>query len=261
MSAKSQSTTERGKLEKRVAVVTGAASGIGLGVSRCLAEAGYPVAMLDVQEDLLKQVVEDLQAKDLKVLGWTVDVSNREQVDAAMAGVREKLGPVAIMVTNAGIDAYDVFTEISLERWNRVLAINLTGTFNCIQSAIPDMVNAKWGRVITISSQSAQSGAPNRACYVASKGGIIALTKAISFDYAPLGITANTIPPSLIDTPMARRATEAGQFPGIEVVIPFIPVRRPGTPDDIAEACVFLCSDGAGFITGQQIGVNGGMYI
>jgi 2-hydroxycyclohexanecarboxyl-CoA dehydrogenase len=261
MSRETRSINERAKSEKRVAVVTGAASGIGLGVSRRLAEAGYPVAMLDLQDELLKQVVRELQAEDLKVLGWTVDVSDRSQVDAAMEGVRAKFGPISVLVTSAGVDANDVFTEITLERWNRVLAINLTGTFNCIQSAIPDMVNAKWGRVITISSQSAQSGAPNRAHYVASKGGIIALTKAISFDYAPLGITANTIPPSLIDTPMARQATAAGHFPGVEVIVPFIPVRRAGTPDDIAEACVFLCSDGAGFITGQQIGVNGGMYI
>jgi 2-hydroxycyclohexanecarboxyl-CoA dehydrogenase len=252
---------ERAKLERRVAVVTGAASGIGLGVSRGLAEAGYPVAMLDVQDELLKQAVRELQSADLKVFGWTVDVTRREQVDAALAGVRQKLGPIAIMVTNAGVDACEVFTEISVERWNEVLAINLTGTFNCIQSAIPDMVNGKWGRIITVSSQSAQSGAPNRAHYVASKGGIIALTKALSFDYAPLGITANTIPPSIIDTPMVTRAVAAGHFPGIDVVVPFIPVRRAGTPGDIAEACAFLCSDGAGFITGQQIGVNGGMYM
>ena len=260
MSQKTNSN-DRAKLEKRVAVVTGAASGIGLGVSRCLAQAGYPVAMFDVQAELLDRVVRELRAEDLKVFGWTVDVANRGQVDAAISAVRSKFGSIAIVVTSAGIDANDVFTDITLERWNHVLAVNLTGTFNCIQSAIGDMVNAKWGRIITISSQSAQSGAPTRAHYVASKGGIIALTKAISYDYAPLGITANTIPPSIIDTPMATKATEAGHFPGVDVIVPFIPVRRAGTPDDVAQACLFLCSDGAGFITGQQIGVNGGMYI
>ena len=247
--------------QKRVAVVTGAASGIGLGVSRRLAEAGYPVAMFDVQTERLQKAVAELEANRCRVAGWTVDVSIRSQVDAAIQEVRERLGPISILVTSAGVDGHAVFTELSLDAWNRILAINLTGTFNCIQSAIPDMIAAKWGRIVTISSQSAQSGAPNRAHYVASKGGIIALTKAISFDYAPLGITANTIPPSIIDTPMATQATEAGHFPGIDVIVPFIPVRRPGTPDDVAEACLFLCSDRAGFITGQQIGVNGGMYI
>ena len=261
MSKSTQATSDNAKLAKRVAVVTGAASGIGLGVSRRLAEAGYPVAMFDLQEDLLKQVVSELQAEDLRVAGWTVDVSKRETVDAGLKGVRDRFGPVSIMVTNAGIDVSGPFTDISLEAWNRTLNVNLTGTFHCIQAVISDMVEAKWGRVITISSQSAQSGAPNRAAYVASKGGIIALTKAISFDYAPHGITANTIPPSLIDTPMAQRAVAAGEFPALDTLTPFIPVRRPGTPDDIAQTCVFLCSDGASFITGQQIGVNGGMYI
>jgi NAD(P)-dependent dehydrogenase (short-subunit alcohol dehydrogenase family) len=261
MNQRNQATNERAKLEKRVVVVTGAAEGIGLGVTRRLAEAGYPVAMFDVQEELLKRVVQELQGNDLKVFGWTVDVSNRSQVDAAVQAVREKLGPISIMVTNAGIDGSGSFTDITLESWNHMLAVNLTGTFNCIQSAISDMVHAKWGRIITVSSQAAQSGAPNRAHYVASKGGIIALTKALSYDYAPLGITANTIPPSIIDTPMVRRATAAGHFPEVDTLAPFIPVRRPGTPADIAEACLFLCSDGASFITGQQIGVNGGMYM
>jgi NAD(P)-dependent dehydrogenase (short-subunit alcohol dehydrogenase family) len=190
-----------------------------------------------------------------------VDVSQRGQVDAAMKAVRAELGPIAIVVTSAGIDDSAPFTEITLDRWNRVLAINLTGAFNCIQSAIPDMVTSGWGRVVTISSQSAQSGAPDRAHYVASKGGLIALTKALSYEFAPKGITVNTIPPSIIDTPMVKRATDSGLFPSIDVIASMTPVRRAGTPEDVAAACVFLCGDEAGFITGQQIGVNGGWYM
>ena len=138
--------------------------------------------------------------------------------------------------------------------------MNLTGTFLCIQAVVPEMLTAKWGRVVTISSSSAQSGAPRMAHYVASKAGVIGLTKALAVDLAPHGITVNTIPPSIIDTPMARHA-EARGLMNIDAVAGMTPVRRAGTPDDIGATCAFLCSDQAGFITGQQIGVNGGWYL
>lgn len=139
--------------------------------------------------------------------------------------------------------------------------MNLTGTFTCVQAAVPDMLSAGWGRIVTIASSSAQSGAPNMAHYAASKGGVIGLTKAVAVELARSGITVNTIPPSLVDTPMARQAEAAGDFAGVDVVGPMVPLGRAGTPDDIAAACAFLCSDGGGYITGQIIGVNGGMYI
>ena len=123
------------------------------------------------------------------------------------------------------------------------------------------MVAAGWGRIVTISSSSAQSGAANMAHYAASKGGVISLTKALAVELARSGITVNTIPPSLVDTPMARHAEAAGDFPGVDVVAPMVPLGRAGTPADIAAACSFLCSDDASYITGQVIGVNGGMYI
>jgi NAD(P)-dependent dehydrogenase (short-subunit alcohol dehydrogenase family) len=151
--------------------------------------------------------------------------------------------------------------EITPETWDRIIAVNLTGTFSCVQAAVPDMLAADWGRIVTISSSSAQSGAPNMAHYAASKGGVISLTKALAGELARRGVTVNTIPPSLVDTPMVRNAEAAGDFPGVDVVAPRVPVGRAGTPADIAGACSFLCSDGASYITGQVIGVNGGMYI
>jgi NAD(P)-dependent dehydrogenase (short-subunit alcohol dehydrogenase family) len=240
----------------RVAVVTGGASGIGLGVGRRLAAAGHRVALLDLEADAVQKV-----AADLGVGGYAADVSDRAAVDAALDAVRADLGPIAIMVTCAGIDTSGPFTEITLESWERVLQVNLTGTFHCIQAVVPDMVEAGWGRIVTISSSSAQSGAPDRAAYAASKGGVIGFTKALAVELASKGITVNTIPPSIIDTPMARAGVESGAVPPIEVIAKMTPVGRAGTPDDIAAACEFLCSDDAGFITGQQIGVNGGWYI
>ena len=237
----------------RVAVVTGGASGIGLGVVRHLHAAGHPVAALDLQADAL-----DAVRAEWGVLTAQVDVTDRAAVDAAMDRVRNELGPISIIVTSAGIDGNARFADISLDDWDRMVKVNLGGTFNAVQSAVPDLVAAGWGRIITISSSSAQQGAGNRAHYVASKGGVIALTKALSYEYAPLGITANTIPPSIIDTPMSRSGEVKDH---IDTVINMTPVRRLGTPDDIGAMAAFLASDAAGFITGQQINVNGGWYM
>ncbi len=175
--------------------------------------------------------------------------------------VRAELGPVEILVTSAGIESFDPLLDITAELWDRILAVNLTGTFRCVQAAVPDMLAAGWGRIVTISSSSAQSGAPDMAHYAASKGGVIALTKALAVELARRGITANTVAPSLVDTPMARAAEAAGDFPGVDVVGPMVPLGRAGTAADIASACAFLCGEGGSYITGQIIGVNGGMYI
>ena len=245
----------------RVAVVTGAASGIGLAIGRRLAERGDRVALLDLQSDAVLQAAEGVGATGAQVIAAKVDVTDRGAVDDALDKVRAEFGPIEIMVTSAGLDAFESFTDITLESWERILAINLTGTFHCLQAAVPDMLAARWGRIVTISSSSAQSGAVRMAHYVASKGGVIGLTKALALELAPHGITVNTIPPGLIDTPMSRRAETAGDLPNLEKLAPRIPVRRAGTPDDIAALCVYLCSEGAGYITGQVIGVNGGMVL
>jgi len=245
----------------RVAVVTGAASGMGLAIARGLAGAGRAVALLDLDGDAAAAAADDLVRSDAAAIAAKVDVADRAGVDDAFDRVRAELGPVEILVTSAGFDEFRPFTEITVDAWEHVIGINLTGTFHCIQAAIPDMLAAGWGRIVTISSSSAQSGAARMAHYVASKGGVIGLTKALAVEYAPQGITVNTIPPGFIDTPMARRAEARGDLPSIDAVAARTPVRRAGTPDDIAAACVFLCSDEAGYITGQALNVNGGWYL
>ena len=175
--------------------------------------------------------------------------------------MRAELGPVEILVTSAGVESFDDVADITRELWDRIIAVNLTGTFTCVHAALPDMVAAGWGRIVTIASSSAQSGAPRMAHYTASKGGVISLTKSLAVELARNGITANTIPPSLVDTPMARTRRPSGDFPGVDLVGGMVPVGRAGTPDDIAAACSYLCSDGGSYVTGQVLGVNGGMYI
>jgi NAD(P)-dependent dehydrogenase (short-subunit alcohol dehydrogenase family) len=246
----------------RVAVVTGAASGMGLAIARHLAARGHRVGLLDLQGDTALQAAEDLRRQGATAVAVAADVTDRSAVDAALDGVRAQLGPIGIVVTAAGLDSFELFTDITAESWQRVLAINLTGTFHCLQAAVPDMIQAGWGRMVTISSSSAQSGAPRMAHYVASKSGVIGLTKALALELAPHGITVNTIPPGMIDTPMLRRAEAGGDIGNLEKIAPrVIPVGRLGAPDDVAATCGFLCSEEAAFITGQVIGVNGGMVL
>jgi 2-hydroxycyclohexanecarboxyl-CoA dehydrogenase len=245
----------------RVAVVTGGASGIGLAISRQLAARGDRVAILDIDGERAGEVADTLGRAGATALGCPVDVADRATVDGAFATIRAELGPVHVLVTSAGITAFEDFTDISLESWHRVLEVNLTGTFHCVQAAIPDMVAARWGRIVTIASSSAQRGSPRMAHYVASKGGVMALTKSLAREYAPYGITVNTIPPSGIETPMAQQSRVAGNVPDDETMKRAIPLGRLGTGDEVAAACVFLCSDLAGYITGQTLGVNGGSVL
>ncbi len=242
------------------AIVTGGASGIGLAISERLARDGAKVAVLDLDGDAAARAVTEIEREGGKAIACAVDVSDRAQVDAAVARARAELGPVLVLVNGAGMDAFDRFVDIGIELWERVISVNLTGTFHCTQAALPDMIEAKWGRIVNISSSSAQTGAVLMAHYSASKGGMIALTKSLALELAPLGITVNTIPPGSIDTPMSRRAADAGRFGGgtLDDVARHIPVRRIGLPEDIASACAYLVSDEAGYVTGQVIGVNGG---
>ncbi len=248
-------------MSPRVSVVTGAGSGIGLGIARRLAADGCAVALLDQDGDGVRAAADELAAGGARVAAHQVDVADRAALADVYGAVRGDLGPVTVVVTSAGIESFDPVTEITPEKWDRLLAVNLTGTFTCVQLAVPDMIEAGWGRIVTISSSSAQSGAPNMAHYAASKGGVIGLTKAFARELAAHGITANTIPPTIVDTPMARKAEAKGDVPSVDVMARMVPLGRAGTPEDIAAACSYLCSEEGGYVTGQVIGVNGGMYI
>jgi NAD(P)-dependent dehydrogenase (short-subunit alcohol dehydrogenase family) len=242
------------------AIVTGGASGIGLGISERLARDGAKVSVFDLDPEQAERAAKSIRDAGGDAIACEVDVSDRAQVDEAVERTRRELGPVLVLVNGAGKDGFDPIMEITTEQWERIIAVNLTGTFHCTQSVLPDMLEAKWGRIVNISSSSAQTGAALMAHYSASKGGVIALTKTLALELGPQGITVNTIPPGAIDTPMSRRAAEAGRFGGgtLDDVGRHLPVRRIGVPDDIAAACAYLVSDEAGYVTGQIIGVNGG---
>ncbi len=196
------------------AIVTGGASGIGLGISERLGRDGAKVSVFDLDLKLAEAAAQGIRDAGGEAIACEVDVSDRAQVDAAVARTRAELGPVLVLVNGAGKDGFDPFMEITTETWERILAVNLTGTFHCTQSVLPDMLEAKWGRIVNISSSGAQTGAALMAHYTASKGGVIALTKTLALELGPRGITVNTIPPGAVDTPMSRRAAEAGRFGG-----------------------------------------------
>lgn len=247
--------------ESRVAVVTGGASGIGLGICRALAAAGHRIAMLDVQEDLLAREAAALRETGAEVLALTADVVERAEMDAAYARVREAFGPIGIVVANAAIARAHDFLTLPAETWRRMLDVNLTGVFNTVQPALPDMIAARWGRIVAISSWAGQEGAPDRAHYACTKGGVIALTKALAQELAPHGITANSIAPAVVDTPMMAQSIALGELPALDVIVARIPVPRAGRPADMGHACAFLVSEGAGYVTGQVLAPNGGVYM
>ena len=229
----------------KTAVVTGGGSGIGQAVAQRLRADGLDVAIIDLRPSEAD-------------FAFTADVTDRPQVDAALAAIRAQLGPVTVLVNAAGLDGFKRFANISFEEWRRVVDVNLNGVFHVTQAVLPDMVEAGWGRIVNISSSSTHSGAPYMSHYVAAKSAVNGLTKSLALEYGPNGITVNAVPPGFIDTPMLRAAEQKGHLGDIEATIARTPVRRMGRPEDIAAACAFLISEEAGYITGQILGVNGG---
>jgi len=244
---------------ERTAIVTGGASGIGLAIAERLAVDGNAVAIFDRNGEAAEVAAAKIAAAGGTAIGATVDVTSRAQIDAGVGEVRRRLGAATILVNSAGLDGFDPFLKITLETWNRILEVNLTGTFQCCQAVVPDMIEAGWGRIVNISSSSAQGGQPFMTHYVASKAAVIGFTKALALELGPKGITVNTVPPGFIDTPMLRAAEGKGYLGGgVDEHAARTPVRRAGRPEDIAAACSFLVREEASYITGQVIGVNGG---
>jgi 2-hydroxycyclohexanecarboxyl-CoA dehydrogenase len=243
----------------RVAIVTGGGSGIGLAVGRRLAADGLAVAVFDRDGEAAETAAGTIASGGGTASGLMVDVTDRAAIEVGLAQVQDDLGRPTVLVNNAGVHAVEPFLSITPEKWDRVLDVNLTGTFNCCQAVVPGMIEAGWGRIVNISSSSAHSGQQYMAHYVAAKAGVIGFTKSLALELGPKGITVNTIPPGFIDTPMLRRQESKGLLgEGVEHHEKLTPVRRIGRPEDVAAMCSFLVRDEASYVTGQVLGVNGG---
>ncbi|PNU04109.1 SDR family NAD(P)-dependent oxidoreductase [Novosphingobium guangzhouense] len=245
----------------RVAIVTGAAAGIGAACSKRLAQDGIAVGVLDLDEERCAETVQAIRDAGGTSIALGADISSREQAAAAVAKCRDALGPISILVNNAGVTDFTPFEELTDERWDFVYAINVRGPMVMTQLVIKDMKDAGWGRIVNVSSSSAQTGALNMICYSSSKGAVVTMTRSMAQEFGPYGITVNNIPPgSVMGTIMSEANRERFQIP-TEVLLQTIPVRRMGEPADIANACAWLCHEASGYVTGQTIGVNGGRVV
>ena len=247
---------------ERTAVVTGGGSGIGEATCLRLARDGLAVGVLDVDGEAAGSVAREIESAGGRAAPVVADVSNRAEVDAAVATVREELGPVTVLVNNAGVENFTPFAAIDGDNWDRIMEVNLKGVYNTTQAVLQDMLDAGWGRIVNISSIGAQTGALNMSHYAASKGGVIALTRSLAIELGASGITVNAIAPSFILTPMSRRAIEGNRLPvSFEEIVKSYPIPRLGRPEEVAAACAFFASEDAGYITAQLLGVNGGAAV
>lgn len=243
----------------RVALVTGGGAGMGRATSLRLARDGRAVAVLDIDGDAAAAVADEIVQSGGTAMGVAADISDAARLDAALTEVRARLGPITILVNNAAVESFTPFEEIGEALWDRLMAVNLKGTFRVTQAVLPDMLAAGWGRIVNLSALGAQAGAPNMVHYTATKGGVIAMTRSLAIELGPRGITVNSVSPGFIDTPMARRAIDGDLFPvPYQDILATYPIPRIGRPEEVAAACAFFASDEAGYITAQLLGVNGG---
>ena len=246
-------------LSGRNAVVTGGASGIGRAICLRLARDGADVAVLDLDQGSGRQVADEVAALHRRAVAVEADVASAASVAAAVERLHAALGPVHILVNDAGIAGLVPLREMTEDEWDRMIAVHLKGAFNCTRAVLDDMVAAGWGRIVNVSSVAGLSGAPNLVHYSAAKAGLIGFTKALAGEVGPRGITVNAIAPGLIDTPMLQRSGWPDSL--TQVIIAQNPIKRIGTPEDIAAACAYLVSEEASYVTGQVLSPNGGGYL
>jgi len=240
-------------LAGRVAVVTGGARGLGLSMARALARHGVQVGLVDLLDDVhasAKALADDLGVESV---GTTADVTSADDVAAAFARIAETLGSPALLVNAAGITVWEDSLDVTAESWRRVIDINLTGTFLCARRGLGPMRERGYGRIVTISSGAGLDGGSEEcAHYAASKGGVIALTKALAKEYVRDGVLVNVVAPRAVRTPMLDGMTD-----GMDELVP---VGRIGEPDDVAAAVAFLCSAHASYVSGEVVVLNGGWW-
>jgi len=243
--------------DKQVALVTGAARGIGKAIAERLVKDGMNVAICDLLEDAMGETKSELGALGSDTLSFNCDVTDSAKVTAMVKEIDKHYGRLDVLVNNAGITIDKLLMRMSDDDWGKVLAVNLTSVFICTRSVIRGMISRRKGRVVSVSSLAGLMGNVGQANYAASKAGIVGFSKTVAREVAARGITVNVVAPGYIDTPMTRGLPEKAK----QQLFDMIPMRRLGTPEDVANVVAYLASDDAGYITGQVINVNGGIYM
>ena len=245
------------KLLGKVALITGAGGGIGRAIALRLAAEGASLALLDIGESLAA-TAQAVRAASGRCECEHADIADAGEVGVAVAALQARLGSIDCLVNNAGITNHIApLTRMDPARWERELAVNLSGPFNLLQAVLPDMVERRWGRIVNISSMAARGGLYNQAGYSASKAGLLGLTRNVTLEHARHGITCNAVLPGLIDTP----AVQAMPTLVRDDALALVPARRAGRPEEIAALVAFLCTDEAGFINGAEIDIDGGSHL
>ena len=245
-------------MAERIAVVTGGSRGIGRAIALRLAQDGAKVIITYVRgKEAADEVIETIKSNGGEAFAYQFDVSDYEATQTAFADILDKFGKVDYLINNAGITRDALLMRMKEEDWDKVIAVNLKGAFNCIKAVVRPMLKQKFGRIVNITSVVAFMGNVGQANYVASKAGLVGLTKALARELAPKGVTVNAVAPGFIETDMTAVLPEKIK----EYMLNLIPLGRFGQPEEVAEAVAFLVSDKAAYITGQVIHVNGGMYI
>lgn len=243
-------------VEGKIAVVTGAGQGIGRSIALFLASHGATIVAGDIKQELADNIAAEVSALQRPALPCMVNVASLQECEALMKAAIDRFGRIDILVNNAGITRDMVLLRMSEQQWDDVIAVNLKGTFNCSKAVLRYMFRQKSGRIINIASVTGAMGNPGQANYSASKAGVMGFTKAVAREYADRGITVNAVAPGFIETAMTDAIPEKDR----EQLIAQIPSKRLGTPEDVAALVCFLASDHAGYITGQVIHINGGLY-